>query len=411
MSVPKKPSIVAGIMITAGTAVGAGMFSLPIVSSGMWFLLSLICIGVIWFLNYLSALYVLEVNLDFPPGASFDTMVKKVLGPTWNLLSSLSIAFLLYILLYAYFSAFGNIGAHTLGLELSDDPWMQGLLSLGIGCILGAVVWFSSSLVGRISAVLVLSMVIAYIISMSGLSVGVEASKLFDIGGDHTSHFSYIWAALPYFMTAFGFTTVAPSLYKHYGKKVPTIKKGILYGSVLALLVYVVFLAISFGTIARTEFVAINKAGGNMGDLVNALQQQNGNALINSALNLFSNFAIITSFLGVGLGLFDYIADKFSFKNDRRGRFYAACITFLPPGIASFFFPDGFIAAIGFAGLVSIFAFFMITYFMVKKHRKNTISTDFQVRGGNALLTFFFLISVFIAICQILSMLQVLPKW
>ncbi|NHX33686.1 tryptophan permease, partial [Escherichia coli] len=33
----KNPSILGGAMIIAGTAVGAGMFSIPMVTSGVWF--------------------------------------------------------------------------------------------------------------------------------------------------------------------------------------------------------------------------------------------------------------------------------------------------------------------------------------------------------------------------------------
>jgi len=43
------PSLAAGITIFAGTALGAGMFSLPVGSSGMWFGWSILLLALTWF--------------------------------------------------------------------------------------------------------------------------------------------------------------------------------------------------------------------------------------------------------------------------------------------------------------------------------------------------------------------------
>ena len=57
---------------------------------------------------------ILEATLHYPSGASFNTMVKDLLGKGWNAVNGLSVAFVLYILTYAYISAGGSIIAHTL---------------------------------------------------------------------------------------------------------------------------------------------------------------------------------------------------------------------------------------------------------------------------------------------------------
>ena len=412
MNSKKTQSVLSGIMLTAGSAIGAGMFSLPVVSSGMWLWYSLLSLVFLCLLNYLAALYILEVNVQFAPGASFDTIVSKVLGKEWNILVGLSIAFLMYILLYAYFSAFGNIVTQTLGWEIfKTNPWMQGVMSLALGSLLAFVIWRSTAAVGRISTILVFGMVISFIVSMSGFAFQMEATKLFDRTEQATNYFPYLWAALPYFMTSFGIATIVPSLYKFYGKNPTSIKKSLLGGSLISLVVYTVFILVAFGNISRQEFVAINEAGGNIGHLVNAFEQGKSETTASFVLNLFSNFAIISSFLGVGLGLFDYIADKFSFKDDGMGRFKTAMISFLPSGIASFFFPHGFIAAIGFAGLVMIFSLFIAPFLMVRKTRNTMGKSIFKVGGGNQLLYFFLFSSLLVAACQILKMLNYLPRW
>ena len=39
-----------------------------------------------------SGLMILEVNTHYPHGASFDTMVKDLLGPIWNAINGIAVA-------------------------------------------------------------------------------------------------------------------------------------------------------------------------------------------------------------------------------------------------------------------------------------------------------------------------------
>ena len=409
MNLYNKDSALTGTMITAGTSIGAGMFSIPIVCSGMWFGLSVVALFFIWFMSYLNALYLLEVNLGFERGASFDKIVKSLLGDFWNPIFGIGFAFLMAILLYAYFSAFGNMASTTLDLPTSDSGrWMSGTVSLVFGLALAIIVWWSTSVVGKISTILIVGMTITFLLSMGGFSFQIEMNNLLDTGD--SGLFKYFWVALAYLLTAFAFSTIVPSLYKHYGDKPQLIKKGMLNGSLIALAVYILFIFVIFGNISRDSFVAINQSGGNIGDLVSAIQAGSENQWVNRAISLFSNFAIISSFLGIGLSLFDYIIDKFEFSNTRKGRLYAACLTFLPPGIASFFFPNGFITAIGYAGLVAALMF-TAYFFLARNFRKSSRKTSYTVAGGNLLLYFFLAGNVLVISCQILSVLDYLPKW
>ncbi|HHP2613074.1 TPA: aromatic amino acid transport family protein, partial [Enterobacter roggenkampii] len=103
------PSLLGGVVIIGGTIIGAGMFSLPVVMSGAWFFWSLAALVFTWFCMLHSGLMILEANLNYRIGASFDTITKDLLDKGWNLVNGLSIAFVLYILTYAYISASGSI--------------------------------------------------------------------------------------------------------------------------------------------------------------------------------------------------------------------------------------------------------------------------------------------------------------
>lgn len=62
---------------------------------------------------------------------------------------------------------------------------------------------------------------------------------------------------------------------------------------------------------------------------------------------MFSNLAVASSFFGVTLGLFDYLADLFKIDNSHGGRFKTVLLTFLPPALLYLIFPNGFIYGIG----------------------------------------------------------------
>ena len=62
---------------------------------------------------------------------------------------------------------------------------------------------------------------------------------------------------------------------------------------------------------------------------------------------MFSNLAVASSFFGVTLGLFDYLADLFKIDNSHAGRFKTVLLTFLPPALLYLIFPNGFIYGIG----------------------------------------------------------------
>ena len=309
------PSLIIGISIVAGTSVGAGMFSLPIVSSGMWFSWSVVLLVFTWFCMFHSSLMILEANLNFEPGTSFDTFVRAILGNRWNAFNGLTLVFVLYILTYAYISGGGSIVSHTLGstLGISIPPMLAGLL---FAFVLSFIVWYSTGLVGRMTAVLLGGMAVTFVLSVGNLGTRVQMPLLLE---NQPGYALFLLAAIPYYLTSFGFHGNVPSLMKYYGKEPARIRKCLFYGSLTSLVVYLLWHVVTLGNIPREEFKPIIATGGNIGDLISALSIIAGSDRLTALLNAFANFAVVSSFLGVTLGLFDYIADKFKFDDSRKG--------------------------------------------------------------------------------------------
>ena len=403
-------STINGIALIAGGTVGAGMFSLPIVASGMWFGWAVLCMALVWLVNLGAALLLLESNLLYPVGASFSTMVADSLGQKWRLFNNFFVAFILYILLYAYFSASGSIvGQSYTSVFGSALPVAQNIASVISGLIIALFVMTGASIVGRLCSLLLVGMIITFFLSTSGLLLNLEIAKLIQTQTSALQLSTFSWAALPYFVTSFGCAAIIPSLMKHYGHDAIKIKHSIVWGTFISLIIYLIFLAAIFGNLSRPEMVPIIQAGGNVGNLVTALNTGTANPGLRTVLNLFSNFAIVTSFLGIGLSLFDYIADHFKFDDSVLGRAKSASLTFLPPAILSYLFPHGFITAIGYAGLAVLISFYFVPVAMAYTNRPKQQNMIYKVKGGKLVLLVIATFSVVVGSFKIIAPLGLLP--
>ena len=404
-------TMIGGIVITAGTAVGAGMFSLPTVASGMWFGWSLVCMLLSWFCMYKCSLMILEINLHYPRGASFDTMVKDTLGKYSNAVNGFLFAFVLYILDYAYISGGGSIVNHTLQALIGTAPpqMFSGML---FALLFSSTIWVSTRAVDRIVTVLIVGMLISFGLAVADLSLTVEIKRLFVADNTGPTPFiAFTFAALPYFLTAFGFYSVVPSLVRYYGKQPRLISGGILIGSLFPIVVYLLWMISTMGNLSREAFLPVVEEGGNIGVLLAAMDQVMNSERLSGLLTTFANMAVVSSFLGVSLSLFDFVADKFKFSDTRIGRLKTALLAFLPPSIGGLFFPNGFLYAIGFVGLASAFNALVIPPLMLKKVRKRFPNAEYRTWGSNGLAYFLLAMGVFYACCHILAMSGLLPVY
>ena len=348
----KHPSLLGGIMIIAGGTIGAGMLANPISTSGVWFIGSILILIYTWFCMMSSGLMLLEANLHYPTGASFDTIVKDLLGKGWNALNGLSLAFVLYILTYAYITSGGGITEGFINQLLSSPESAVEIGrtsgSLIFAILLAAFVWFSTKAVDRFSTVLIAGMVISFVLSISGLVSSVKSEILFDtLAQENTKYLPYALAALPVCLVSFGFHQNVPSLVKYYHRDASKVVKSVFIGTAIALGIYMLWQLAIQGNLPRAAFGPVIEKGGDIAALLNTLSATLETDYIAVALKFFAYMAIASSFLGVTLGLFDYIADLFNFDDSKLGRTKTALVVFLPPLILSLEYPYGFVLAIG----------------------------------------------------------------
>lgn len=407
-----KPSVLGGTMIIAGTAIGAGMLALPTISAGMWIWWSLALMVLTWLMMLFSSQAILEVNLNYKPGASFHTLVRDNLGKFWNLVNGLSVAFVLYILLYAYVSGGGSMVVHTFNAVFGYEPpkILSGLL---FALFLSGCVWWSTYLVDRFSVIMIGGMVITFVFAMSGMLGEIKSAFILDVQNDGSSYGIFVFVALSTYLTSFCFHASVPSLVKYFGKDPLSINKCLVYGTLIALFAYIVWIVACDGNIMRSDFKSVIAAGGNVSDLIEAASSNLNGSFLLRMLDAFAFLAVATSFLGAGLGLFDYMADLCGFDDSRLGRTKTMLVTFAPPIVAGMIYPDGFLLAIGWAGLAATIWSVIIPALLLRaaRQRNDKQVQNYRVWGGNFTIYGLLVFGCVVGICHILFVFELLPMY
>ncbi|MBP6345128.1 tryptophan permease [Neisseriaceae bacterium CLB008] len=414
---PKMPSLLGGAMIIAGTAVGAGMFANPTATSGVWFIGSMVVLLYTWFCMYASGLMILEANLHYPLGASFDTIVKDLLGQKWNVITGVAVAFVLYILTYAYIFVGGGLTQDSLqaiGTALGGGALglSREVGSVAFTLVVAFCVWLSTRVVDRFSTILIGGMVITFFLSVGGMLGTASSDVLLNkIAPEGQQYWIYVWGALPVCLASFGYHGNVPSLVSYYQKDGKQVARSLLLGTLIALVIYILWQFAVHGNLPRSEFAPVIAAGGDVSALLTALSAYISTDGLGLTLNYFAYMAIASSFLGVTLGLFDYLADLCKFSNSRSGRLKTALLTFLPPLVACLLFPTGFVKVIGYVGLGATVWTGIVPALLVRASRKRFPTASFRAFGGRFMIGFVFLFAIINILAQVLSQLGVLPTF
>lgn len=406
----KQPSLIGGALIIAGTIIGAGMFANPTATSGIWFVGSVAVLIYTWFSMLSSGLMLLEVNTHYPHGASFDTMVRDLLGRSWNVINGSSVAFVLYLLTYAYIFVGGRLTAQNLGTLLEQEtPLYVGQLVFFI--VLAGCVWLSARLVDRFTSILIGGMVLTFFWATGGLLQTASLPVLLDTAAPpQTTYWIYAAGALPVCLASFGFHGNVSSLLKYFNGRADKVAKSLWGGTLIALVIYLFWQIAIQGNLPRNRFAPVIAADGDVGVLIQTLGQFVSTGNMGVILSFFAYMAIASSFLGVTLGLFDYIADIFKLPDTRKGRTITALITFLPPLVCCLIFPTGFVTAIGYVGLAAtVWTAIIPALLLYRSRQKFPNPQGYRVYGGVWLMLWVLIFGIANIAAQILSQLHAVP--
>lgn len=269
-----------------GTVIGAGVLGVPYVvaQSGYW--TGMLVLFVIGFLMLVMFLQLGEVVLRTKGTHQLPGYAGIYLGKWGRHLMSISMIFSVYGALIAYIIAGGE---SLRDLFKSVFPGSSLIYSTIFFVILSAIILFDVKKLSEsevaISSLLIIAVLLIFIFSVGFIDVtnfsGFEPQKFF----------------LPYGVVLFAFLGFVgiPEAAEVVGKKKKNLKWAIILGTVIPLLIYILFSSTIVGMMGPTT-----RELGTMG--VDQLIGTKG--LIIG--NLFLLFAISTSFLALGFGLKEY---------------------------------------------------------------------------------------------------------
>jgi len=379
-------------LLVAGTMIGAGMLAMPLTSAGIG-LTATVCLLIgLWAVLTFTALLFVELYQTADSDAGIGTLAAQYFGKAGRIISTAVLIVFLYALIAAYVSGGGSLLMDLLP-AMGDKDTMNKIAVLVFTIFFGSFIVIGTHSVDKINRVLFFVMIAAFILVLALMLPNIKFDNLMAMPIDN----ALIISASPVFFTAFGFHGSIPSLNKYLDGNVKSLRIAILVGSGITLFAYFLWQLSTHGLLSQNEFLQILREDATLNGLVKATLEITQSPIIANAVKIFSTLALVTSFLGVALGLLECIEDLLKQSFDiHAGRISLGLMTFIPSVLFSLFYPEGFILALGYAGQMFAFYAVVLPVSLVWKARSIHPNLPYRVWGGKALLVLVLVLGVII---------------
>ncbi|MQL46594.1 tyrosine transporter TyrP [Photorhabdus khanii] len=398
-----KNRTIGSIFIVAGTTIGAGMLAMPLAAAGVGFGTTFVMLVALWVLMSYTALLLVEVYQYSPADTGLGTVAKRYLGRGGQWLTGFSMLFLMYALTTAYISGAGELLAGSLSSWLDRPiPVSFGILIFTV--VAGCVVTIGTQSVDMINRLLFTAKIVFLVIMLAVMMPHINNTNLLSMPLEQ----GLVLSAIPVVFTSFGFHGSVPSIVSYMGGDTRKLRKIFVIGSAIPLTAYILWQLATLGAISSHTFVGILAEQAGLNGLLQAVRDVVATPRVELAVRLFADLALATSFLGVSLGLFDYMTDLFKRRNNATGRLQTGVITFVPPLLCALYYPN-FVMALTFAAVaLSILALLLPS--MLAWRSRQIEQTAYRVIGGKPALVMVFLCGIAVIAIQIGIVSGLLPE-
>jgi len=398
VSVEKKGSVFGGILLIAGSCIGAGMLGLPILTGMAGFFPSLVMFVIAAFFMTTTGLLLVEVNGWGSGRTNFITMVSKMLGPFGRALCWLLYLFLFYALSVAYIAGSGyHVSSFFSSLGTNLPIWAGSAFFV---ILFGWIVYLGTRPVDLLNRFLMAGKIIAYLLLLALGAKYVEANRLSE------AHFDYTFATLPILVISFGFHNMIPTLSHYLGGDIKRIRFSIIGGAFFALIVYLFWQIIALGSLPIAGPEGIRESYEKGIDAAQALKNYIKSPLLGTFAQTLAFFAILTSFLAQTLSIVHFLSDGLKIPHKEKENIWICLTTLIPPLIFASLYPTIFYKALNFAGgICAVILFGLFPVLMIWRGRyKLQMTSNYEVYGGKKLLALILVIALSVFIYQISQM-------
>ncbi len=379
--------LVGSSLIVAGTALGAGMLAIPMVLAQFGLLWGTLLMLFIWAGTTYAALLLLEASCKAGGGVSMNAIARETLGKSGQLITNGLLYALLICLLMAYIIGAGDLVQKvtaSIGLPISSMASQVGFTLLV--CV---IVSSGTGVVDKLNRALFIGMIVALALTLFALLPSVSFAGLDEVVSEDKVALIKTSSVL---FTSFGFMVVIPSLVTYNKEATKTrLRNMIIVGSTIPLICYLLWLLAVVGNLPPHELVHYS----NVTELISVLGQEHSG--LEFILSMFTGLALLTSFLGVAMALYDQNADLLHANKP-----VVFVATFVLPLLGAVFAPEHFLAILSYAGIILVFLAVFVPLSMTMKVRRVPVEDNniYEAGGGVAGMSMMFLFGCFLLVAQ-----------
>ncbi|MDC0344640.1 hypothetical protein OAN22_00595 [Alphaproteobacteria bacterium] len=356
MTTPLKMTPTGALFIIAGTAVGAGMLGLPLASASFSIGVSLTLLGAAWAYSLLAGIVILKLYRQHKTH-NLPEMARDTLGPWAQGAMLLAFNLLCGCLVATYSTGGGELLFHFFH---SFDLIPQTALTQG-GAIVAFCLIFSGFIYrdlrtsDHVNRTLFVAKVLCLIMMGVLLYKALGSTLLRPFTASTPSYMtcfedcgSSLWVTFLVFLASFGYHVALPSVFHHTPQK--ALGPVLFLSTLIPLGMYFIWELLVKGAVFYDagSFYLTTTAEHQLPTLLSALGAHH--SLLSPLASWFSFFAISTSFIGVGVALYEGM--KALFK-PHTARIYPFSIAFFIPMMIALFVPQLFVKGLAWAGVAS----------------------------------------------------------
>lgn len=356
---------VGAILLVAGTCIGSGMIALPMVLAKLGLVPSILLMLAIWFVMYYTSLINLELNLQAGLGLPLGELGKLFSGRVAELIGTVSLKLLSYALLAVFI-----YGGSSIVQKLV--PYSFESIATGFALAATLILLFPIKWIDYINRLLFINLLAVVAILVIGLALSIDWSDL-PLFSDHYEDVS-VWVVLmPVVFNSFGFQVIFHTLTNYCRKDVKMLKRAFFWGSLIPAVVYILWTSCILSVVYHENagfYHQMAQGNAEVGELIQVLSGIAEWKAVQLLVWAISLLAIVTSIIGVGLGLFDSIKGMIP----KTSNVPVAVMTIGPAYLTVLLVPNAFITVLGFAGMMLAIIAILLPVYLFWKMK----TTDFH---------------------------------
>lgn len=330
--------------LVGGTCIGGGILALPVEAGWVGLGPALLVLLAAWGFMTTTGLLYAEASLWMKEkDAHVVTISRHLLGRFGEYMAILLYLFMGYASLIAY-----NSGGSVLILNFFKvisgwglDRWEACTI---FALLFGSALYLGAKLLGWINTIFVAGIVIAYLamVSVGIAEVQVALYKHWNYGG--------IYSIIPLMVTSFSFQMIVPSLALYLDHDAIALRRSVLWGTCIPAAAYILWLVVVLGVVPNSGPHGLAHALEQGVAATESFKYFTRSNWLPVFAEFFAFFAIVTSYFGISLGLYDFLSDLTKIRKRGWGKVVLGLLVILPTLYFTVIFPDAFLTALDITG-------------------------------------------------------------